>query len=393
MGRLMRRLVGVEIALSVVLLVLAGLFIRSAANFQATEFAFEPEEVYTARIRLPEATYVDTPARVRFAEELRETLARLPQVSDVALATAVPGVGSSAVVPMQLEGATDAEAGTGLRARSIVVTPGFFELFHAPISAGRDFDSRDRVDALPVAIVNEAFAMRHFPEGALDRRIRHGDREGEEAWLTIVGVIPDLMAGGVEGEIRDAVYLPLAQNAPSQLQILVRPMAGFASVAGPIRESLTALDPDVALFDTRPLEEVIASANSQYTWFSAVFLVSGGIALFLAGLGLYGVMSFWVVQRTREIGIRMALGGRRGDIVRLVLTEGMGQTSKGLAAGLLLAVAAAGLLRSALFGVAPYDVVVFGTIVAVLVGAAWLGCWFPARRATRMDPLRALGAE
>jgi putative ABC transport system permease protein len=393
MGRLMRRLVGVEIALSFVLLVLAGLFIRSAANFQATEFAFEPEEVYTARIRLPEATYVDTPARVRFAEELRETLARLPQVSDVALATAVPGVGSSAVVPMQLEGAADADAGTGLRARSIVVTPGFFELFHAPISAGRDFDSRDRVDALPVAIVNEAFAMRHFPEGALDRRIRHGDREGEEAWLTIVGVIPDLMAGGVDGEIRDAVYLPLAQNAPSQLQILVRPMAGFASVAGPIRESLTALDPDVALFDTRPLEEVIASANSQYTWFSAVFLVSGGIALFLAGLGLYGVMSFWVVQRTREIGIRMALGGRRGDIVRLVLTEGMGQTSKGLAAGLLLAVAAAGLLRSALFGVAPYDVVVFGTIVAVLVGAAWLGCWFPARRATRMDPLRALGAE
>jgi putative ABC transport system permease protein len=138
---------------------------------------------------------------------------------------------------------------------------------------------------------------------------------------------------------------------------------------------------------------VIGMANSQYTWFSLLFLISGGIALFLAAVGLYGVMAFWVIQRTREIGVRMALGGQRGDIVGLVLRQGMRQTSIGLIAGLLLAIPAARVLRFALFGVAPHDPMVYGAIIAVLVGAACLGCLLPARRATRMDPLEALTAE
>lgn len=393
MGRLMRRLIGVEIALSFVLLVLAGLFVRSAANFRATEFAFEPQEVYTARVRLPEATYDDAAARVRLSEELQATVRSLPQVAGVALATAVPGVGSSAVVPVTAEGAAEVGGNDGVRTRSIVITSGFFELFRTSLIAGRDFDARDRADAPPVAIVNEAFARKHFPDGAIDRRIRYSEGDGEGEWLTIVGVTPDLMAGGVQGELREAVYLPLAQNPRAQMLLIARPRAGFATVAAPIRESVAALDHDVAHFDVLPLEVVIGRANSQYTWLSAVFLVSGGIALFLAALGLYGVMAFWVIQRTREIGIRMALGGRTGDIMRLVLSQGMKQTVFGLAAGVLLAIPSALLLRSTLFGVAPYDPLVFGSIVAVLVGAAWLGCWFPARRAMGMDPLQALGAE
>ena len=394
LGRVMRRLVGVEIALSFVLLVLAGLFIRSAANLADTDFAFEPEGVYSAQVNLPASRYEDEAARARFAEQLRETLGALPPVSDVALTTGIPGVGSSGTVQMAVDGAAQAGGEGGVETRSIVVTPGYFEMFRAAIGAGRDFGSRDRAGALPVAIVNDAFAKRHFPSGALDRRIRTVDARGADtAWLTIVGVTSDLMEGGLEGEVPETIYLPLAQNPQLALTILARPRGGFASLPAPIRESLAALDRDAALYHVLPLDEEIAQANSQYTWLSLLFVVSGGIALFLAALGLYGVMAFWVIQRTREIGVRMAVGGQRRDIVRLVLRQGMTQVSIGLGAGVLLALPSAALLRFAFFGVAPYDPVVFGSVLAVLILAAWLGSWLPVRRATRIDPLEALIAE
>jgi len=168
-GRVMRRLIGVEIALSFVLLVLAGLFVRSAATFQATDFPFRPESVYSALVRLPETGMADVPARVRRAEQLRETLSALPQVAGAALTTAVPGVGSSQVVPVEIEGARDAAGAS--RARSIVVSPGFFALFRARLVAGRDFDTRDHEEAVRVAIVNESFARRYVPNVGLDRRV------------------------------------------------------------------------------------------------------------------------------------------------------------------------------------------------------------------------------
>ncbi len=391
LGRVMRRLIGVEIALSFVLLVMAGLFIRSAANFQETDFAFRPEEVYTARVRLPDTAADDAMARARLSEQLRETLRALPPVAGVALSTAVPGVGSSQVAPVAVEGARDAAPAS--RARSIVVSPGFFALFRAPLVDGRDFDTRDRAGALPVAIVNESFARRYFPTGALDRRVRLSGPEGDGVWLTVVGVTRDLLEGGVDGSNPETVYLPLTQHPQTELTVIARPRGGFATLPTPIRESLSVLDRDLALFDVQRLEEVIYDANSGYTWFSVLFLISGGIALFLAALGLYGVMAFWVIQRTREIGVRMAVGGQRRDIVRLVLRQGLAQTSLGLIAGVLLAVPCAALLRSALFGVMPYDPIVFGAVLGVMVAAAWLGCWMPARRATRVDPLKALAAE
>jgi len=395
LGRVMRRLVGVEIALSFVLLVLAGLFIRSGANVARTDFAFDPEGVYSANIGLPEEGYGDAASRTRFSDQLQETLGALPSVAEVALSTGIPGVGSSGVVSIASEGSVGvaAEGKEGLDTRSIVVTPGYFELFRSSVLAGRNFDSRDREGAVPVAIVNEAFAKRYFPQGALDQRIRTVGARGDSVWLTIVGVTAGLMEGGLEADTPEAIYLPLAQHPQSTLTILARPRGGFASLPTPIRETVAGLDRDVALSNVHPLDQVIASANSQYTWLSILFVVSGAIALFLAALGLYGVMAFWVIQRTREIGVRMAVGGQRGDIVRLVLRQGMTQTSVGLGVGLLLALSAAALLNFALYGVAPYDPIVFGSVLAVLIVAAWLGCWLPARRATRIDPLKALVAE
>ena len=394
LGRVMRRLVGVEIALSFMLLVLAGLFIRSGVNVARVDFAFDPREVYHAYVGLPENGYQHAAVKTRFADRLQEALGRLPPVAGVALSTGIPGIGSSDVVPFSTEGAGSLPnaAGTPLT-RSIVVTPSYFELFRARLLAGRNFDSRDRDGAPAVAVVNDAFAKRYFPSGALDRRIRAIGTSGDSTWLTVVGVTSSLMEGGLEGETPEAVYVPFAQHPQSMVTLFVRPRTRFATLPAPIREAITALDRDVALYAVEPLADVLASANSQHTWLSILFVVSGGVALFLAALGLYGVMAFWVIQRRREIGVRMAIGGQRRDIVRLVLTQGMTQTSVGLAAGMLLALPAALALRSTLFGVAPYDPIVFGSVLIVLLAAAWLGCWWPARRATRVAPLEALAAD
>ena len=346
-------------------------------------------------VGLPDAGYATGEARVRFAEDLQETLGGLAPVAGVALSTGTPGIGSSETVRLITDGsaATAANTETEPTTRTLVVTPSYFDLFRAPILAGRNFDSRDRDGAPAVAVVNDAFAKRYFPSGALDRQIRTVGTRGDSVSLTIVGVVTALMEGGLEGETPETVYLPITQHAQSSLTLLVRPRAGFASLPTPIRETVAALDRDVALSGVEPLEDAIAAANSQHRWLSILFAVSGSIALFLAALGLYGVMAFWVIQRTREIGVRMAVGGQRRDIVRLVLAQGMTQIAFGLGAGVLLALPAAMAFRFAFFGVAPYDPLVFGTVLSVLVVAGWLGCWLPARRATRVDPLKALVAE
>jgi putative ABC transport system permease protein len=392
LGRVMRRLVGVEIALSFVLLVMAGLFVRSASKYYATSFAFGPEEVYSAQVRLPEVKYADSAARGRFVEHVQEALGAMPQVAGVALGSDVPGIASSSVVPIELNGAEPGRA-DGPQARSIVATPGYFELFRSSVLAGRDFDARDRDGATPVAIVNESFAKRFFPKGAIDQRIRQTGTDGKGTWLTIIGVTTDLLEGGLHRDTPEAVYVPVGQHAQIGLTMVVRPRTTFATLPAPLRASMAALDPDVALFRVIRLETDIDDANSQYKWLGILFFVSGAIALFLAALGLYGVMAFWVSQRTREIGIRMAVGGQRSDIVRLVLRQAMTQTSIGLGVGCVLAGVVAKLLSSAFYDVAPYDPIVFGSVLAVLTGAGWLGCWLPARRATRIDPLKALVAK
>jgi len=391
MRRVMRRFVTVELALSFVLLVAAGLFIRSAANFDRMKFAFAPEEVYEARMQLSE-THPTPEARASFLEEAREALAGIPEAESVALASDVPGIGSAALVPVEIEGAGPALESP--RARRIAVTPGYFELFRTPLLAGRDFNDADRLGAPLVALVNEPFQRVHFPGGALGRSVLL-DGGGEEGpvWRTIIGVVPDLLAGGIEREAGEAVYIPMGQAVPAGVVVLARSRTEFAALPDPVRETIVRLDPDVPLMFARSLRSSIDAANAQFFWVSVLFLVAGGIALFLAALGLYGVMAFWVTQRTREIGVRMALGGERSGVVGLVLRQGMSQTAWGLAVGLALAVPVARAFGSVLFGVAWYDPIVFGSILAILVGAAWLGCWIPARRATRIDPLEALGEE
>ena len=392
LGTIMRRLIGAEIAVSLVLLVAAGLFIRSAVNLQTYEFSFAPDGVYTATVSPPERQYESVGARAAFAERLEASLAAMPQASSAAIATALPGIGAT-VRTVAVEG-THLASESGLPStRYVAATPGFFPTFRAPVLAGRLFDSRDRTGGLPVAIVSASFERLHLPQGAVGRRIALPEKTGEPVWLTIVGMTPDLLAGGLQSQSEDAVYVPFAQAAPSRFQIAIRSRTSANVLAAPIRQAVASVDRDAALSFMRALDAAIDAANAASGWFSALFLVAGGLALALAAIGLYGIMAFWVTQRTREIGLRMAIGGGRGSIVGFVLRRGMTPVILGLAFGMLAALPVAWGLRGSLLEVAPFDPLVFGTVLGVLLCAGGLGCLGPALRATRIDPQAALAAE
>jgi hypothetical protein len=292
-----------------------------------------------------------------------------------------------------IEGVDDLDDPRLQDTRFVAATPDYFATFGSSVLAGRMFDSRDGEGGLQVAVVNRTFERIHFPDGAVGRRVAFPtDARGVE-WLTIVGVVPDLLAGGLDRELEEAVYRPMAQDPPAGFQLAVRSGAGATAIAASIREAVAGVDPDVVLYDMNTMEASFREANSVYAWFSALFLLSGSLALFLAAIGLYGVMAFNVGNRTREIGVRMALGGERGTIVRLVLRQGMAQIGTGLVAGIVLATPVAWLLRAVLLDVRPFDPLVFGGVLGVLLGAGWLGCMMPALQATRVDPQVALRAE
>ncbi len=391
-GTIMRRLIGAEMAVSLVLLVAAGLFIRSAVNLQTYEFSFGPDGVYTSTVSPPEGRYETAATRVAFAERLEESLAAMPEASSAAITTALPGVGGTERT-VAIEG-THLVSQSGLpRTRYIAATPGFFPTFRTPVRVGRPFDSRDRTGGLPVAIVSASFERLHLPQGAVGRRIALPEETGEPVWLTIVGVVPDLLAGGLQSDSQDAVYVPFAQAAPTRFQIAIRSRSSANVLATPIRQAVARVDRDAPLSFMRSLDEAIDAANAASGWFSTLFLVAGGLALALAAIGLYGIMAFWVTQRTREIGLRMAIGGGRGAIVGFVVRRGMTPVVLGLAFGMLAALPVAWVLRGVLLEVAPFDPLVFGAVLGVLLCAAGLGCLGPALRATRVDPQAALASE
>lgn len=392
LGRMMRRLIGAEMAVSLLLLVAAGLYIRSAVNLQTYDFSFEPDGVYTAAVTLPDGQYQSGAERAAFAGRLEAALSTMPEAQAAAVTTNLPGIGG-VPRPIAVEGTHLASDSNLPLTRYVVTTPGFLDTFRVPVLAGRPFDTRDGADALPVAIVTATFERLHLPEGAVGRRIALPEETGEPVWLTIVGVVPDLLTGGLQSESHDSVYLPFAQAPPARFEIAVRSRTTADALARPIREAVADVDPDAALSYMRSLRDAINAANAAFAWVSSLFLVAGGLALALAAVGLYGVMAFWVTQRTREIGLRLAIGGGRGTIIGFVLRRGMTPVVLGLGCGLLASLPVAWLLRGSLLQVSPFDPIVFGTVLGVLLCAGWLGCLGPALKATRVDPQAALGAE
>ncbi len=393
LGKLTRGLVVAEIALSVGLLVSAGLMIKSVTNLRTIDFGFASANVFTARVGLFETDYPDESSRVRFAQELQQRLRALPGAQAASLTSGLPALGSGRS-RMAVEGEAYATERDYPLTRLNTVSPDFFATFDVSLLEGRDFRWSDNEESLPVAIVNQPFAQRHFPDASpIGRRVRLGTADTEEPWLTIVGVVPDLYMGGVDNEDPEGLYLPLGQSSLRFMSMAVRMAGNPMAVAPLVREEVTKIDTDLPIYWVWTMADAIARDTWFYRVFGVIFMVFGGVALFLASVGLYGVTAFSVSRRTQEVGVRMALGAKTSDVLKLIFRQGAAQLAVGLVIGVALAAGLSRGLEVVLFQVEPWDPVIFVTIVLVLVATSIAASLVPARRATRVDPVIALRYE
>jgi predicted permease len=396
LGRFSSALVVAELAVSCGLLIAAGLMIKSVAQLRTVPMPFAIDNVLTARVDLPRTDYPDSAASIRFFERLLPKLRDVPGVDAATLSDGLPAAGNGSVT-VSIAGRAYARESDYPLVREGIVTPGYFETFQTPVLAGREFHSRDTAGGQPVAIVNESFARAYFP-GAdpLGRQFKRIRRDANEPWLTVVGVVPDLLMEGIgnNGASPVGYYIPIAQSDVSNgVRIAVRTRGDAAAVTPLLRTAVTELDPNLAIFDISAMRGVIERQTWFYTTFGTFFMTFGICALLLAAAGLYGVMSFAVTQRTREMGVRSALGARGGQLVALVMRRSLVQLAVGVGLGLALAVVASGALRPLLYRVDPRDVWVFGGVVLMLAGVSLLASLLPARRVAKIDPVRALASE
>ena len=393
-GKISKALVVFEIALSCGLLVAAGLMIKSVTNMRTMDPGYSTQNVFTARIGFP-AAYTDTVAEWRFFDQVLERVAALPSVQTASISSGLPaarqGFGGN---NFAVEGQTYLKDKDYPNANSLAVTPNFFATIKTPIVQGRAFTDADRVDALPVAIVNRAFVKKYFPNvDPIGRRIRMGGAKSTAPWSTIVGVAGDMFSGNQDNPFNPAIFQPFAQARSTFVYIAARTAGPPLAITQGVREAVATLNPDIPLYWVQPFEEAVAQSLWFVRVFGAMFMIFGFVALFLASVGLYAVMSFSVSRRTREVGIRMALGARGSDVVGMIFGQGLWQLGIGMAVGLTLALGISQLLKIVLFQVQPRDPVIFGGVAIVLIIVGLIACLVPARRATLVDPLVALRSD
>jgi putative ABC transport system permease protein len=391
-GGLRGALVVSEVSLAVVLLAGAMLMVRSFLALQDARPGFDYASTLTTRVRLAGERYADVGARVRFVEHVTRDLAGRAEVEVAAATHYAPLSGSTSNSTFDVEGRASVP-GEEPAAITRPVTTDYFAALRLPVR-GRTFTALETADTASRAlIVNETLAARIWPgEDAIGKRIRFGG--DEDAWLTVVGVAPDVRQRRIDGRPENQVYFPYAAWPSRGVTLLVRARSGDPTrLTTAVMEAVRAADPTLAPYETMSFERLVALSFWQrglYGWMFGAFAV---IALVLACIGVYGVMSYGVAQRTHEIGVRMALGAQVRDVVRLVLGQGMRIALVGVAVGLLAAAGVTRALGGFLYGVSAVDPLTFVTIPLVLVGVALLAIWVPARRAARVAPTVSLRYE
>jgi putative ABC transport system permease protein len=391
-GRVSRALVVAQLAVSCSLLVAAGLMIRTVINVASFDYGFDPANVFTARVGLFEKDYPTPAAQLQFYDGLLDRLAGHAGLRAAAFTSDLPGRGTSQMQPLTVDGVAYATEQDHPIARRIVITPDYFEVVGVRPVRGRGFARTDGADGEPVAIVNERFVSLFFPEkDPLGARIKLGP--GDVPWRRIVGVVPDLYVGGAIGGLNprhEGVYIPLAQNVINFMSLVARTEQSPASYAATIQDEVNKLDAALPLYWVRSLSDQYALDSWFFRAFGSLFVAFGLAALAMATIGLYGIMAFSASSRTREIGVRMALGADRRNVLLLILQQGAWQLGIGLAVGLGLAALLSRALGTLLFNVRPWDPTIFAAVVLALAVAGFLACVIPAARATRTHPVDAL---
>jgi putative ABC transport system permease protein len=391
--RLRSLLVVSEIALSLMLLIGAGLFIRSFAALLKSDPGFKPEGVLTANLNLPAAKYKEEPQRAAFYADLVQRVKTLPGVQSAAVVNYIPLGGANSSDIFLIEGAPEPKAGQEEEGRYRVCTPDYFQTMGISILKGRGFTEQDKKGSLPVVIVNETLARKYWPAGdALGKRIRFYGPLERAPWMEIVGIVQDVKHE-LNLPVTPEYYLPHAQDSWNAMVLVARTSVDPGSMAAPIRQQVLAIDKDQPVFDVKTMNEVRAISISVYSIGSVSMTIFAIVALLLAAVGIYGVMAFAVTQRTQEIGIRMALGARALDVLKLVLRNGMSLAVIGAVIGLAGAFVITRFMSSLLFEVSPTDLLTFALVTIGLLLVAVFACYIPARRATKVDPLVALRYE
>jgi predicted permease len=354
------------------------------------DFGFAMNDVWSARVALTGEEYEDEARQRQATEQLLQRLRALPGAGAAAATTQLPIGGPRYAVKLPgREYASDREYH---QAHGLVVSDGFFEALGIPVD-GRGFDARDSERGLPTVVVNQSFARRYYPEGALGQQLALTTGAHQE-WRTIVGTVPDLGMGRTPGDsLPEGIYLPLAQLPAAGLTLVVRTSGPPLNLTAAARDAVRAIDPNLPIFNVRTIREGIDQQTWAFRVFGTLFMTFGFAALFLATVGLYGVMAFSVSRRTQELGVRMALGAATADVLRMVLGQGLLQVAIGIVLGVGLAALLSTAMRALMFDVSPHDPTTFTGIAVVLALTGLLACLVPARRAARVDPMEALRVQ
>jgi putative ABC transport system permease protein len=396
-GRNVRRVLIIsEVALAVVLLVSAGLLIRSFQLLRQVDTGFNTDNALTMRMVLPFPKYAKAETRRAFYDEVLRKVAALPGVESAGMITFLPLSFHGMHFSFSVEGQTSPSDRQLPFALLRVVSPDYFRAMGIPLRRGRFFDTRDSADSQPAVLVNRRLAEQYWPgQDAIGKRLKVGPADSPNAWLTVVGIVGDTRQTGLN-EQKLEFYVPYAQErrlfmAPRDL--VVRTKSDPALIASAVRQAVWTVDKDQPVSNVRTLDQVFAAAISQERFQALMLGLFATLALVLACIGLYGVISYSVVQRTHEIGVRIALGAQPVDVLRIVIRQGMTLTLAGLVVGIVAGTLATRVLSDMLFGVAPRDPLTFTGVPVLLLLVAFLACYIPARRATRIDPLVALRYE
>jgi putative ABC transport system permease protein len=386
--RLRSALVVAEVAAAVILLAGAGLMLRSLAAVLHVSPGFDPSHVLTAHVRLPEYRYAKPERVVNFNNQLLERLAQTGGVESASISTGLPMADSLSVRSFRVDGDPNAEP---VETDVKLVSEDYFRTAGTPLLRGRGFTREEAMQDARVVLVNQAFARLHLPRtDAIGRTLLFGSNSGEQRW-SVVGITPDSHEMGLEEAVRPEVFMP--SRSFLSMAVMLRTKGEPLALSNALTAAVWAIDKDQTVSDMKTLAAHFHTTTEQRRFDTLLFGGLAGLALVLAAVGLYGVLSYTVMLRTREIGVRMALGAQAGDVLRLVLANGLGLTVGGVAIGAAGALALTRLMRGIVFGVSPSDPLTFAGVAVMLVAVALLACYVPARRAAAVDPMHSLRAD
>jgi predicted permease len=391
-----RLLIVSEVALALVLMIGAGLMLRSLAHLLTDSPGFRPDHLVTLRFYVPDRKY-EGDGRNRFGPELAERIAQFPGVDSAAATFIDPFLWGGLQRGFAVEGhapISNAEADTVYYQE---IGPNYFHTMGIPLMQGRDFSMRDSLSTSGVVLVSESFARRYWPgQDPVGKRIRYGGADSTNPWLQVIGVVGNVKYNSLrqDPEAEPVIYGALLQSEVIiNMSLVVRTHNSPEAMLGPLREEMQRIDPAIPVYNVATLSERMRQDSAETRSYGLLLALFAALALVLAAVGIYGVMSYWVTQRTREMGIRLSFGAKPRDLQRLVIGEGIRLALAGIVAGALGATLVSRAMASLLYDVKPFDPALFAALAAGLTGVVILACYIPARRATRVDPMVALRYE